>query len=280
MDRGCSLKTIGILFQPKIKAAGDLARQLTKVVEELGFAVWTCSAWEEERAQSLLDGTKFVVCLGGDGTILRAARVASPLGIPILGVNLGWLGFMTEVGAQEALSRVPAFVGGEGWVEERAMLQAQVASSDGAPYHALNDAVVARGARCRLIRVRTTVDGQPLTTYKCDGVIVATATGSTGYSLAAGGPVLHPHAEEMLIKPIAPHLGTPTAFVLPSDSVVELEVHTTHQATLSIDGQVEVPLKDGDVVQAKRSPYVTRLIRSEWPGSFYGTLMHKLSRPE
>ncbi len=280
MDRGCSLKKIGILFQPKIKAAGDLAQQLTKVVEGLGFAVWSCSAWDEEKAQELADGTKFVVCLGGDGTILRAARVASPLGIPILGVNLGRLGFMTELSPGEALSRVPAFVQGEGWIEERTMLQAEVASSDGAQYRALNDVVVARGARCRLIRVKASVDGEAVTTYRCDGVIVATATGTTAYSLAAGGPILHPHAEEMVIRPIAPHLGLPATLVLPCESVVELEVRTTHQATLSIDGQIEVPLKDGNVVRVERSPCVTRLIRARWPTPFYGTLTQKLAKAE
>ena len=273
-------KKVGILFQPKIAAAEDLARQLAKVVGDLGAAVWVCSAWEEDRAREQAGETELVISLGGDGTILRAARVASPLSIPILGVNLGRLGFMTELRPDDALSRVPAFVKGEGWGEERAMLQAELVSSDMSPFHALNDVVVGRGERCRLIRVKATADGELVTTYKCDGLILATATGSTGYSLAAGGPMLHPLAREILLQPIAAHLSLGTALVLPSEATVELEVRTTHQATLSIDGQIEVPLSDGAVVRVKRSPHITRLMRTQRSTLFYETLMQKLEKRE
>lgn len=273
-------KKVGILFQPKIAAAEDLARQLAKVVGDLGVAVWVCSAWEEDRAREQAGETELVICLGGDGTILRAARVASPLSIPILGVNLGRLGFMTELRPDDALSRVPAFVKGEGWGEERAMLQAELVSSDMSPFHALNDMVVGRGDRCRLIRVKATVDGELVTTYKCDGLILATATGSTGYSLAAGGPMLHPLAQEILLQPIAAHLSLGTALVLSSEATVELEVRTTHQATLSIDGQIEVPLSDGAVVRVRRSPHITRLMRTQRSTLFYETLMQKLEKRE
>ena len=273
-------KKVGILFQPKIAAAEDLARQLAKVVGDLGVAVWICSAWEEDRAREQAGETELVICLGGDGTILRAARVASPLSIPILGVNLGRLGFMTELRPDDALSRVPAFVRGEGWGEERAMLQAELVSSDMSPFHALNDVVVGRGERCRLIRVKAIVDGELVTTYKCDGLILATATGSTGYSLAAGGPMLHPLAQEILLQPIAAHLSLGTALVLSSEATVELEVRTTHQATLSIDGQIEVPLSDGAVVRVRRSPHITRLMRTQRSTLFYETLMQKLEKRE
>ena len=273
-------KKVGILFQPKIAAAEDLARQLAKVVGDLGVAVWVCSAWEEDRAREQAGETELVISLGGDGTILRAARVASPLSIPILGVNLGRLGFMTELRPDDALSRVPAFVKGEGWGEERAMLQAELVSSDMPPFHALNDVVVGRGERCRLIRVKAIADGELVTTYKCDGLILATATGSTGYSLAAGGPMLHPLAREILLQPIAAHLSLGTALVLPSEATVELEVRTTHQATLSIDGQIEVPLSDGAVVRVRRSPHITRLMRTQRSTLFYETLMQKLEKRE
>jgi len=273
-------KKVGILFQPKIAATEDLAWQLAKVVGDLGVAVWVCSAWEEDKAREQAGETELVISLGGDGTILRAARVASPLSIPILGVNLGRLGFMTELRPDDALSRVPAFVKGEGWGEERAMLQAELVSSDMPPFHALNDVVVGRGERCRLIRVKAIADGELVTTYKCDGLILATATGSTGYSLAAGGPMLHPLAREILLQPIAAHLSLGTALVLPSEATVELEVRTTHQATLSIDGQIEVPLSDGAVVRVRRSPHITRLMRTQRSTLFYETLMQKLEKRE
>ncbi len=273
-------KKIGILYQPKTSAAVTLAKELAKVVEGMDALVWLCSAWEEEKACAQVDGTRFIVCLGGDGTMLRAARIASPAGVPIVGVNLGRVGFMTEITASGALSRVPAFIEGEGWVEERSMLQVELVSANTPPYHALNDVVVGRGERCRLIRVKATVDDEPLTTYKCDGVIIATATGSTGYALAAGGSILHPQSEEIVMKPIAAHLSLSTALVLPADATVELQVSTTHKATLSIDGQIEVPLSDGDVVRVRRSPYVTRLLKSQWPAAFYDTLVQKLEKRE
>jgi NAD+ kinase len=279
-NEGCSRKKVGILFQPKIPAAMKLAQKLEKVVAETGSPVWLCSAWDEEKACGELSGTRLIVCLGGDGTIIRAARIACSESVPILGVNLGRLGFMTELSPDEALTRVPAFIDGEGWVEERAMLQAEVVSGDGNKYHALNDVVVARGGRCRLIRVKAVIDGELLTTYKCDGLIVATATGSTGYSFAAGGPILNPQSEDIILKPIAAHLSLSAALVLPSEATVELAVSTTHQATMSIDGQIEVPLNDGDVVRVQRGPYVTRMLRTQWPSSFYGTLMKRLDKQE
>ncbi len=274
-------KKVGILFQPKIQAAGDLAEQLAKVVGDLGASVWVCSSWEEERAKEQVPGTELIISLGGDGTILRAARIANPASVPILGVNLGRIGFMTELSAEDALNQVPAFVRGEGRVEERAMLQVELSSTmDDSPFYALNDVVVARGERCRLIRVKATVDGELVTTYKCDGVILATATGSTGYSLAAGGPILHPLTKDILLQPIAAHLSLGIALVLPADATVELEVSTTHQATLSVDGQIEVPLSDGAVVRAKRSPHVTRLVRAQRPALSYGTLTQRLEKRE
>lgn len=269
-------KKVSILFQPKIPAAVALAQQLAKVVADLEASVWLCSAWEEERAREQVDTTELIICLGGDGTILRAARIAVPWSIPILGINLGGLGFMAELSAGDALSRVPAFVKGEGWVDERAMLQAELVSVDTPPFQALNDVVVGRRARSRVVYVKAMVDGEPLTTYRCDGVIVATATGSTGYSLAAGGPILHPQAKEILLQPISAHLSLTTALVLPSEAAVELEVSADHQAALSIDGQIEVPLDSGDVVRVKRSPHVARLLRAQRPTFFYGTLMQRL----
>lgn len=273
-------KKVGILFQPKIQAAGNLAGELEKVVKDLGASAWVCSSWEEERATEHVDGTELIICLGGDGTMLRAARIANLSSVPILGVNLGRIGFMTELNPGEVLEQVPALIEGAGWVEERAMLLAEIASADTSPLYALNDVVVARGERCRLIRVKASVDGEFVTTYKCDGVIIATATGSTGYSLAAGGPILHPQAREILLKPIAAHLSLNTAIVLPSDSAIELEISTTHDARLSLDGQLEISLSDGSVVRVKRSPYVTRLVRIKQPMLFYQTLMQRLEKRE
>jgi NAD+ kinase len=269
------VKKVGILFHPEIPAAKSLARDLAQGLSDATVSFWLCSAWDEEQAKEKVDGTDLLLSIGGDGTMLRAARIAAPLSTPILGINLGHLGFITELGAQEAAETVPSFLSGRGWLDERAMLEATLPSRE-ISFHALNDVVVARGARARVIRVNVTIDGELLTTYKTDGVIVATATGSTGYSLAAGGPILYPQAKELLLLPISAHLSLSMPLVLSPDAAVALEVHTDHQAMLSIDGQIEVQLYDGDVVEVKRSPYVTCLLRAHSPSFFYRTLTQRL----
>ena len=268
------LKTVGILYHPTSAAEAVLAEELATVLPSMNAVAWLCSAWEEEQARGRVEGTDLLLSIGGDGTILKAARVALSHSIPIVGVNLGRLGFMTELGPDEARDKLPQYLRGEGWIDERAMLEVHLA--DRGRYHALNDVFVGRGAIPRLVQVETSIDGAHLTTYRADGVIVSTATGSTGYSLAAGGPILYPRAREMILNPICPHLGFPNALVLPSTAVIELGVHTGHEAVLSVDGQVNISLKDGDSIRIALSPNVARCLRAEPPSYFYGTLMKRL----
>lgn len=268
------MKTVGILYNPKIAAAGGLAEELANFLPSINAAVWLCSAWEEEAARSQIEGTDLLLSIGGDGTILRAARAALSYSVPIVGINLGRLGFMTELGPEEARDRLSQYLRGEGWIDERAMLEVQLA--DRGHYHALNDVFVGRGAIPRVVNVETSIDGALMTTYRADGVILSTATGSTGYSLAAGGPILCPQAREMILNPVSPHLAFANALVLPSTAVIELRVHTTHEAVLSVDGQVNVGLEDGDCVRARLSPDVARFLRAQPLGYFYGTLMNRL----
>jgi len=268
------LKKVGILYHPKIAAAGGLAEELANFLPSIDAAVWLCSAWEEEQARSEIEGTDLILSIGGDGTILRAARAALSHSVPIVGINLGRLGFMTELGPDEALDRLPQYLRGEGWIDERAMLEVQLA--DGGHYHALNDVFIGRAAIPRLVNVETSIDGALLTTYRADGVILSTATGSTGYSLAAGGPILCPQAKEMVLNPLSPHLAFANALVLPSTAVIELRVHTTHRAMLSVDGQVNVDLENGDCVRVRLSPHVACFLRAQPAGHFYGTLMSRL----
>ena len=142
--------------------------------------------------------------------------------------------------------------------------------------HALNDVVVARGERCRLISVKTRVDGDPIATHRCDAVIVATATGSTGYSLAAGGPILHPQSQEFILLPILPHLCSAYPMVLPQAAVVKLNITTAHQAILSIDGHIHLALSNGATMTIKHSANTTRFLRIHPENSFYGTLEQRL----
>jgi len=271
------LKNVGIFCHPKLARAKGFCEELSRVLGSLGVSVWVCSALNAEEARGRLEGTELVFSVGGDGTVLRVARATVPWPIPILGINLGRLGFMTELSPEQALQKLPALLTGEGWIEERSMLQAELPSSE-APFHALNDVVVVRGAIPRVIYVETAIDGESLTTYRADGVIVATATGSTGYCLAAGGPILHPQSKEILLKAISPHLTLDYALVLPSTATVELRVHTDHQAMLSIDGQANLPLRDGEVVRVSRSPHVARFLRVGSPAAFYSTLNQRLSQ--
>jgi NAD+ kinase len=273
------VERIGILYHPVNKAAYPLAQELKDFLSAKDVSVWLCSAWEREEAECHLDSTDLILTVGGDGTILRAAQVAASRSIPITGINLGRLGFMTELGVDEAKGRLPALLAGEGWIDERAMLEAELRASDsktGSVFHALNDVVVARGEVARMIRVEASVDGEPLTTYKADGVIVSTATGSTGYSLSAGGPILHPQSEDFLLLPILPHLSADYALVLTATAVVKLNLMVTHQATLSIDGHINLPASDGATIRVKQSAQKTRFLRIHPKASFYGSLERKL----
>ena len=272
------MKRVGILYHPMNEAAYTLAKELQGFLDSKGISVWICSAWEGEEARAQVNNTDLILSIGGDGTILRAAQAVVPALTPITGINLGKLGFMTELKAEEAKTKLPALLAGEGWLDERATLEAELSATDQESpriFHALNDVVVTRGAIARVVYVEASIDGEPLTTYKADGVIVATATGSTGYSLAAGGPILHPQAKEFLLLPILPHLSSAYTMVLPATAVVKLCVSTSHQATLSIDGHINLPLSSGAIVTVKHSPNKVRFLRMH-PETFYGSLEQRL----
>jgi len=273
-----TIKKVGILYHPKVEITRVKAKELESFLKTQGVAVWVCSAWEKEKACEKLDGTDLLLTVGGDGTILRAAQAVIPGKTPITGVNQGKLGFMTELDADEALKKLPSLLKGGGWIDERAMLQAEVKSAgqETKVFHALNDVVVGRGEIARLIRVEVTIDGQELTTYKADAVIAATATGSTGYALAARGPILYPASRDFILVPVASHLSPSYPLVLSAESVAVLRLNTYHNATLSIDGHINMPLSNGDTVTIRRSQHTTRFRRIRPEGSFYRSLEDKL----
>jgi len=271
------LKKIGILYHPKVKATGIKAEELEEFIKNKGLSVWTCSSWDAKRAEDLLEGSDLLITVGGDGTVLRAARIALSRKIPISGINLGKLGFMTELDAGEALEKLPVLLGEKGWLDERSMLQVELKTGGSQQvYHALNDVVVARGEIARLIRIQASVDGQRLATYKTDGLILATATGSTGYNLAAGGPIMYPLSKDFLMVPVSPHLSLDKSLILPEQAQVELRLDTYHPATLSVDGHINLPLSGGDTLLVKHSPHTTRFWRIRPRDSFYNILEEKL----
>ena len=273
------MKRIGILYHPMIEAAASLAEELKEFSVSKGVSVWLCSAWEGEQAREQVDNTDLVLSIGGDGTILRAAQAVVPRSVPITGINLGNLGFMTELKAGEAKAKLSVLLAGEGWIDERALLEVELSASGEEPpsrFYALNDVVVARGAIARTVRIEASIDGEVLTTYKGDGVIVATATGSTGYALACGGPILHPHSDEFLLLPILPHLSSSFSLVLSPAVTVKLCLDVNHRAVLSVDGHINLPLAGGAAVTVKHSSKKTRFLRVHPKTSFYSSLEKKL----
>ncbi len=240
----------------------------------LGKQVWRRSSWDENLAEQDVSGTDLIVSVGGDGTLLRVTRVAAPWGIPILGVNAGRLGFLTEIEGTEARTALPAVFEGRGWVEERTMLLVQ---KDGAPYYAMNEAVVSRGAPARVVQVTVRVNGAVLSTFRGDGLIVATATGSTGYNLAAGGPVLPPEAPYLVVKPVASHPVAEAPLLIDPSAHLHVTVRTDHGAVLSIDGQDDYAVADQDEITVRRSPYQARFLHLRPPGYFYEMLQKLVS---
>lgn len=267
------MKKIGIYHHAQLQEARTLAEELRAALLAQVDEVWIGSVWDNA-ARQYLDGTDLVICAGGDGTVLRAAKLVLSRSIPILGINMGRLGFLSELTADEALAKVPKILQGAGHLEERSLVEATLISHPETrkTFYGLNDIVVGRAAAGRPVYIGARVDGTPIATFRADAVIVATATGSTGYALSAGGPILHPCAKEMVLVPVAPHLVVPNALVLPASSTVELWVETDHQAVLSVDGQEDLELASGSCVRITASPYVTRFVRLRPPSQFYTAL--------
>jgi NAD+ kinase len=219
----------------------------------------------------------FVIVLGGDGTLLAAARAVARAGIPILGVNLGSLGFLTEVRLDQLYLTLQGIDEGKGHPESRSMVHCEVMRHGAmvAQYDALNDIVVGKGTISRLNHCDVYVDGVFVSAYKADSLIVSTPTGSTAYSLAAGGPILMPTVDALVVTPVSAHSLTHRPLVVPDTDVVELVVNTGHdEAYLSVDGQVGMPIFDGDRIRCRKSEYQVKLLRIE--GTFFDVLREKL----
>ncbi len=274
-----TLRHVGVLYHPYIPSSEPLAEDIARFLREHGVRVWIASSWDEATVRRhLSEGVDMLVALGGDGTLLRAGRLAAGYRVPILGVNLGRLGFLAEVSPQAWQSGLERVLAGDYWLEKRLMLDAEMVREGQilGNYRALNDVVVSRGTLARVIRVTAYVDGSRLTTYVADGVIVSTPTGSTGYALAAGGPILPPELKNMLIVAIAPHLSMDKAIVLDEGSEVWMDVETDHQVILTVDGQFEVEMRHGDRVVVRASPYAAYFVRLQDKSYFYRTLMDRL----
>ncbi|HID63770.1 MAG TPA: NAD(+)/NADH kinase [Anaerolineae bacterium] len=272
------MKKIGLLHHPKLPESQTLAGEIARWLEQRGVTPWLCSAWDEEEVCRHVAGLDLLITLGGDGTILRAARMSARHGVPICGLKLGRLSFLAEIKPEEWAEKLHLVLEGKYRLEERMMLHTEFWRDEEkrGTYEALNDVVVSRASLARVVHLATYIDGGYLTTYVADGIIVSTATGSTAYALAVGGPILPPQLKNILLIPIAPHLCLDRAVVLSQGSTVKVQVFTDHRAILTVDGQFEVAMEDADSVMVMASPYTSRFVRLQDETYFYKTLMERL----
>jgi NAD+ kinase len=271
------IQTVGLCLKPDQPQVARTLRDLLKWLEARGIEARLdreAARWLKRKGVSraeLATAADLIIVLGGDGSLLAVARKAGPCEVPILGVNLGTLGFLTEVTCDEIITALEQILAGDFRTEERMRLEvrAERAGRELARHLALNDAVLTKTALARMIDLEMRTDGRPVTTYHSDGLIVSTPTGSTAYSLSAGGPILDPGLAAIVLTPICPHTLAQRPLVLPESSDIEIEVRPSGAAVqLTIDGQVGVELGEGDIVRVRRSEHPVRLVVSPFRNHF------------
>jgi NAD+ kinase len=280
------VKRVGLVAKPDAAEAQRVVRQLVEwlaargltVVLEKETAALAPSASLTSASKSDLPGqVEALIVLGGDGTLLSMARAVGDLGVPILGVNLGVLGFLTATTLEEILPALEALLAGGMAVEERMMLAARVVRGGQATgdYIALNDVVITKSAMSRIIDLAVSVDGRHATAYRADGLIISTPTGSTAYNLSAGGPILFPTMDAVVLTPIAPHTLSNRPIVLPGAQRIDVTLRVDQEVMLTMDGQVGVPLRERDVVEVQKARARIRLLRFDQK-DFFSVLRTKL----
>jgi NAD+ kinase len=239
--------------------ARNVAVMLEKETATLAPAATVAVATKSE-LPSLVD---LIVVLGGDGTLLSMARAVGDLGVPLLGVNVGGLGFLTATTLDEMFPAVEAALAGRMRVDDRMLLHAHVVRNGETlgDYVALNDVVITKSAMSRIINLSVSVEAQHATSYRADGLIISTPTGSTAYCLSAGGPIVYPAVDAIVLTPIASHTLTNRPIVLPGAHRIEVTLNTDQEVMLTLDGQVGVPLRERDVVAVKKASATIRLLR-------------------
>lgn len=281
---GENMKHIGIMAKVHDPRCQGLASDLVAWLDSRGQAslveahlarhIRYPNGLEPEEIGSRAD---LMVVLGGDGTLIAAARALGGHNVPILGVNLGSLGFLTEITIEELYPTLESWLGGDYRVSERMMLQVTVARGgiDLETHKVLNDVVINKGALARIIDLETVVDGYSLTTFKADGLIISTPTGSTGYSMSAGGPIVHPAMNCLIITPICPHTLTNRPVLVGEDAQVTVTVKSLEDEDvfLTLDGQVGLELRCGDTVRVRKAHRIATLVCS--PNRDYFEILRK-----
>ncbi len=277
---------VGLVAKPDAAEAQGLilrlaewaaARGLSLVVEKETAGLVPAVSVPTARKSDLPGQVDLVLVLGGDGTLLSMARAVGDLGVPILGVNLGGLGFLTATARDEVVPALEAALAGRMAIDERMMLGARLVrqGQPTAEYVALNDVVLTKSAMSRIIDLAVAVDGRHATAYRADGLIISTPTGSTAYNLSAGGPILFPTMDAVVLTPIAPHTLSNRPIVLPGTQRIDVTLRTDQEVMLTMDGQVGVPLREHDTVQVQQAAARIRLVR--FPDrDFFSVLRTKL----
>jgi NAD+ kinase len=268
-------EAVGIVCHPRIDVGGEPVTEARRRLEQRGFRVWTYCATAEERPGALvgdLDGTRLIVSIGGDGTMLWTAQQAAVAKIPVLGINAGRLGFLTQVQLGEEGRALDRWAAGDFTLQRRALLEARVGDR---VFHALNDAVVHKGVEINLIRLEVLVDGQPAGQFDADGVIVSTPTGSTGYALSLGGPIVHPAVQALVFMPLNPHSLFNRPVLLPERSRIVIHLPSA-AAILTCDGQQNAELQTGARVEIAAPGLEVQLVQFDGGRNFYELLRRKL----
>jgi NAD+ kinase len=281
------IKTVGIISRPRRQDIALVVPPLVKWLKAHGAQVACDSETgdclgsgdvQTRKREELPAGADLLIVLGGDGTLLSAARISASHGVPILAVNLGSMGFLTTVSQDEMYSDLEEIFQGRHTISERVMLEAEIVRGGASAWRqtALNDAVLNKAALARIMDVDLRVDGEMVTTYKADGLILSTPTGSTAYSLSAGGPIVYPSVESFVITPICPHTLTNRPLVIPDSATIEINFRAEDDAVfLTLDGQIGVELAGGDSVRMRKAAKKLRLVRPSRK-SYYEILRSKL----
>lgn len=271
---------IAIATHPKVNRTGSEATELLQILQKEGAQDVQCASVYNDTLRQKIQQKQFdtVIALGGDGTMLRVARLCAPLDIPVLGINLGHLGFLMAIDRQEWDELLPRFMQGNYRVEERMMLRAELlhANKNAGSWDVVNDVVVCRGPQVRPIQLTASLDGYSLASYVADGLIVATPTGSTAYALAAGGPILPPNLRNILIVPIAPHRSMEKAIILDEEQHVTIGMEGGDRGVVSVDGQTPQAMEDGDRVVVTVNSHSARFIRLRGEEHYFRNLTNVL----
>ena len=280
MAASTAVRRIGFAYNPTSDAAVALRDRATAWAGSHNVRQWAAPAADREALHRELPGTDVLVVLGGDGTFLRAAHAVIEDDVPLLGINVGKVGFLSKVEATDVERVLATLVEGRYEIEPRMALESRIlrggTEPSGERLLALNDVVIARGSLARVVRLDTSIDESHLASFIADGLVVATPTGSTGYSFSAGGPILGPTARNLVVTPIAGYLTTIRSVVVGPTAVVRCRVVDAHEALVSVDGREDIPLAVGDVVEVRAIERPVRLVEPDGSLPFWDLVRRKV----